>query len=36
VAALVGAGSGHSLAHHLWTWLEDAGGEYGVAIEPAT
>jgi sarcosine oxidase, subunit gamma len=24
-----------SFAHYLWTWLEDAGGEYGVAIEPA-
>jgi sarcosine oxidase, subunit gamma len=25
-----------SFAHYLWTWLEDAGREYGVAIEPAT
>jgi sarcosine oxidase subunit gamma len=23
-----------SFAHYLWTWLEDAGREYGVAIEP--
>jgi hypothetical protein len=21
------------LNHYLWTWLEDAGREYGVAIE---
>jgi sarcosine oxidase, subunit gamma len=25
-----------SFAHYLWTWLEDAGREYGVAIEPVT
>jgi sarcosine oxidase, subunit gamma len=25
-----------SFAHYLWIWLEDAGREYGVAIEPAT
>ena len=25
-----------SFAHYLWTWLEDAGREYGVAIAPAT
>jgi sarcosine oxidase, subunit gamma len=25
-----------SFAHYLWTWLEDAGREYGVLIEPAT
>jgi sarcosine oxidase subunit gamma len=24
-----------SFAHYLWMWLEDAGGEYGVQIEPA-
>jgi sarcosine oxidase subunit gamma len=24
-----------SFAHYLWTWLEDAGREYGVLIEPA-
>ena len=24
-----------SFAHYLWTWLEDAGREYGVQIEPA-
>ena len=24
-----------SFAHYLWTWLEDAGREYGVAVEPA-
>jgi sarcosine oxidase subunit gamma len=24
---------GRSFAHYLWTWLEDAGREYGVAIE---
>jgi sarcosine oxidase subunit gamma len=23
-----------SFAHYLWTWLEDAGREYGVLIEP--
>jgi hypothetical protein len=23
-----------SFAHYLWTWLEDAGREYGVSIEP--
>jgi sarcosine oxidase, subunit gamma len=23
-----------SFAHYLWMWLEDAGREYGVAIEP--
>jgi sarcosine oxidase, subunit gamma len=26
---------GRSFAHYLWTWLEDAGREYGVQIEPA-
>jgi sarcosine oxidase subunit gamma len=26
---------GRSFAHYLWMWLEDAGREYGVAIEPA-
>ena len=25
-----------SFAHYLWTWLEDAGREYGVLIEPVT
>jgi sarcosine oxidase subunit gamma len=25
-----------SFAQYLWIWLEDAGREYGVAIEPAT
>jgi sarcosine oxidase, subunit gamma len=25
-----------SFAHYLWMWLEDAGREYGVQIEPAT
>jgi sarcosine oxidase subunit gamma len=25
---------GRSFAHYLWTWLEDAGREYGVQIEP--
>jgi sarcosine oxidase subunit gamma len=25
---------GRSFAHYLWTWLEDAGREYGVLIEP--
>ena len=25
-----------SFADYLWTWLEDAGREYGVAIEPVT
>jgi sarcosine oxidase subunit gamma len=25
-----------SFAHHLWMWLEDAGREYGVQIEPVT
>ena len=25
-----------SFAQYLWTWLEDAGREYGVLIEPAT
>jgi sarcosine oxidase subunit gamma len=25
---------GRSFADYLWTWLEDAGREYGVAIEP--
>jgi sarcosine oxidase, subunit gamma len=25
-----------SFAHYLWTWLEDAGREYGVVIEPVT
>lgn len=24
-----------SFAHYLWTWLEDAGREYGVQIAPA-
>ena len=24
-----------SFTHYLWTWLEDAGREYGVVIEPA-
>jgi sarcosine oxidase subunit gamma len=24
-----------SFAHYLWMWLEDAGREYGVSIEPA-
>jgi sarcosine oxidase subunit gamma len=24
-----------SFAHYLWTWLEDAGREYGVQVEPA-
>ena len=24
-----------SFAHYLWTWLEDASREYGVAIEPS-
>ena len=24
-----------SFAHYLWMWLEDAGREYGVQIEPA-
>jgi sarcosine oxidase, subunit gamma len=24
-----------SFAHYLWSWLEDAGREYGVQIEPA-
>ena len=24
-----------SFAHYLWLWLEDAGREYGVQIEPA-
>jgi sarcosine oxidase gamma subunit len=23
-----------SFAQYLWTWLEDAGREYGVLIEP--
>ena len=23
-----------SFAHYLWTWLEDAGREYGVLIGP--
>ena len=25
-----------SFAHYLWLWLEDAGREYGVQIEPVT
>jgi sarcosine oxidase subunit gamma len=25
-----------SIAHYLWAWLEDAGRECGVQIEPAT
>ena len=25
-----------SFAHYLWMWLEDAGREYGVSIEPVT
>jgi sarcosine oxidase, subunit gamma len=25
-----------SFAHYLWTWLEDAGREYGALIEPVT
>jgi sarcosine oxidase subunit gamma len=25
-----------SFAHYLWVWLEDAGREYGVQIEPGT
>lgn len=25
-----------SFAHYLWTWLEDAGREYGVQVEAAT
>jgi sarcosine oxidase, subunit gamma len=25
-----------SFAHYLWMWLEDAGREYGVQIEPVT
>jgi sarcosine oxidase subunit gamma len=25
-----------SFAHYLWMWLEDAGREYGVQIEPET
>jgi PIN domain len=25
-----------SFAYHLWMWLEDAGREYGVSIEPVT
>jgi sarcosine oxidase subunit gamma len=25
---------GRSFAHYLWAWLEDAGREYGVLIEP--
>jgi len=25
-----------SFAHYLWMWLEDAGREYGVQIDPAT
>jgi sarcosine oxidase subunit gamma len=24
-----------SFAHYLWMWLEDAGREYGISIEPA-
>jgi sarcosine oxidase, subunit gamma len=24
-----------SFAHHLWTWLDDAGREYGMQVEPA-
>jgi sarcosine oxidase subunit gamma len=24
-----------SFAHYLWTWLEDAGREYGLLIEPS-
>ena len=24
-----------SFAHYLWTWLEDAGREYGVQVEPS-
>ena len=26
---------GRSFAHYLWTWLDDAGREYGVQIEAA-
>jgi sarcosine oxidase, subunit gamma len=26
---------GRSFAHYLWTWLEDAGQEYGVQVEAA-
>jgi sarcosine oxidase, subunit gamma len=25
-----------SFADYLWTWLEDAGRDYGILIEPAT
>ena len=25
---------GRSFAHYLWAWLEDAGREYGVQVEP--
>ena len=28
--------NGRSLAQYLWMWLEDAGREYGVLIEPVT
>ena len=31
-----GAAQWSLFAHCLWTWLEDAGREYGVLIEPVT